>query len=256
MFPFDDVIMYTLNPGQFLVASSAIGSNSGVVNRSLDPENDKAWWSSPENRIIITVTSLRWRRNGRDSVSNHQPHDCLLNRLFRRRSKKTSKLRVTGVLSAPCWSHEPCYQGYAVPPACRHDKYDISCLETSSGFVFHMADSRFGPSQCEMALFCNYVSHWLGACLESALFHFEPYGRWKHFFINMSWMLCKKLDDLRVFLTCCVYRVQWAGRSTDCGDTQVDSRVFGTIAQTQSHHIALSDTKLNKRAAHTTDIGL
>ena len=28
-------------------------------------------------------------------VSNQQPHDCLLNRLFRRRSKKTSKLRVT-----------------------------------------------------------------------------------------------------------------------------------------------------------------
>ena len=35
--------------------------------------------------------------NGRDRVSNHQPHDCLLNRLFRRRSKKTSKLRVTGL---------------------------------------------------------------------------------------------------------------------------------------------------------------
>ena len=29
-------------------------------------------------------------------ASNHQPHYCLLNRLFRRRSKKTSKLRVTG----------------------------------------------------------------------------------------------------------------------------------------------------------------
>ena len=41
--------------------------------------------------------SLRWRHNGGDSVSNHQPHDCLLNRLFRRRSKKTSKLRVTGL---------------------------------------------------------------------------------------------------------------------------------------------------------------
>ena len=40
---------------------------------------------------------LHWRQNGRDSVSNHQPHDCLLNRLFRRRSKKTSKLRVTGL---------------------------------------------------------------------------------------------------------------------------------------------------------------
>ena len=41
--------------------------------------------------------TLRWRHNRRDSVSNHQPHDCLLNRLFRRRSKKTSKLRVTGL---------------------------------------------------------------------------------------------------------------------------------------------------------------
>ena len=39
----------------------------------------------------------KWRHNRRDSVSNHQPHDCLLNRLFRRRSKKTSKLRVTGL---------------------------------------------------------------------------------------------------------------------------------------------------------------
>ena len=41
--------------------------------------------------------TLRWRHNGRSSVSNHQPYDYLLNRLFRRRSKKTSKLRVTGL---------------------------------------------------------------------------------------------------------------------------------------------------------------
>ena len=40
---------------------------------------------------------LRWRHNGCDSVSNDQPHHCLLNRLFRRRSKKTSKLQVTGL---------------------------------------------------------------------------------------------------------------------------------------------------------------
>ena len=40
--------------------------------------------------------TLRWRHNGRDSVPNHQPHDCLLNCLFRCRSKKTSKLRATG----------------------------------------------------------------------------------------------------------------------------------------------------------------
>ena len=36
---------------------------------------------------------LQWRHNGCDCVSDHQPQDCLLNRLFRRRSKKTPKLR-------------------------------------------------------------------------------------------------------------------------------------------------------------------
>ena len=39
--------------------------------------------------------SLQWRYNGHDGVSNHQPHHCLLNRLFRLRSMKTPKLRVT-----------------------------------------------------------------------------------------------------------------------------------------------------------------
>ena len=53
------------------------------------------------NRVPIKqhgAKTLEWRHNERDSVSNHQPRDCLLNRLFRRRSKKASKLRVTG----PC----------------------------------------------------------------------------------------------------------------------------------------------------------
>ena len=53
----------------------------------------KCLWVRP----LVYAFSLRWRHNGRDSVSNHQPHDCLLNGLFRRRSKKTSKLRVTGL---------------------------------------------------------------------------------------------------------------------------------------------------------------
>ena len=35
-------------------------------------------------------TTLQWRHN-------HQPHDCLLNRLFGRRLQETSKLRVTGL---------------------------------------------------------------------------------------------------------------------------------------------------------------
>ena len=41
--------------------------------------------------------TLQWHRNERDSVWNHQPHDCSLKRLFRRRSMKTSKFRVSGL---------------------------------------------------------------------------------------------------------------------------------------------------------------
>ena len=44
---------------------------------------------------VLQINTLPWRHNDHDSVSNHQPHGCLLNRLFRRRSKNASKLRVT-----------------------------------------------------------------------------------------------------------------------------------------------------------------
>ena len=37
---------------------------------------------------LCIVSALQWRHNGHDGFSNHQPYDCLLNRLFRRSSKK------------------------------------------------------------------------------------------------------------------------------------------------------------------------
>ena len=48
-------------------------------------------------KCVQSITSLQWRHNGPDCVSNHQPHDCLLKPLIRRSSKQTSKLRVTGL---------------------------------------------------------------------------------------------------------------------------------------------------------------
>ena len=48
-------------------------------------------------RHMWQILTLLWRHNGRDGVSNHQPHDRLLNLLYRCRSKKTPKLRVTGL---------------------------------------------------------------------------------------------------------------------------------------------------------------
>ena len=45
-------------------------------------------------RIFYT---LQWRHNEPNGVSNHRLYECLLSRLFRPRSKKTSKLRITGL---------------------------------------------------------------------------------------------------------------------------------------------------------------
>ena len=54
------------------------------------------------NEIILFLTAptfhtLQWRHNGRDGVSNHRRLDCLLNRLFGCKSKKTLKVRVHGL---------------------------------------------------------------------------------------------------------------------------------------------------------------
>ena len=62
------------------------------IRRILGIRIPKVWKTTSKLAI-----SLRWRHNGCDSVSNHQPRECLLRRLIRRTSKKTSKLRVTGL---------------------------------------------------------------------------------------------------------------------------------------------------------------
>ena len=65
------------------------GGRWAVSGFNTKPQYPRSFWS--------LGSTLRWRHNGHDSVSNNQPQDCLLNRLFRRISKKTPKLRVTGL---------------------------------------------------------------------------------------------------------------------------------------------------------------
>ena len=47
--------------------------------------------------LVPAALTLQWRHNGSDGVLNHLSLDCLRNRLFWRRSKKASKLYVTGL---------------------------------------------------------------------------------------------------------------------------------------------------------------
>ena len=46
--------------------------------------------------LLMKMYILQWRHNGRNDISNYQPHHCLLNHLFRCRSMKISKLCITG----------------------------------------------------------------------------------------------------------------------------------------------------------------
>ena len=62
--------------------------------------------------MIDVLMTLRWRHNKRHGVSNHLCLDCLPNRLLRRRSKKTSKLRVAGfVRGIHRWSVDSSHKG-------------------------------------------------------------------------------------------------------------------------------------------------
>ena len=64
----------------------------------------RSWFGSGQCAFTLVcdcrqspLCSLQWHRNEHDSVSNNQPHDCLLNRLFGHNSTKTSNLRFTGL---------------------------------------------------------------------------------------------------------------------------------------------------------------
>ena len=49
------------------------------------------------NQTGCSCITLHWRHNDWGGVSDYQSHGCLLSHLFWRRSKKASKLRVTGL---------------------------------------------------------------------------------------------------------------------------------------------------------------
>ena len=60
------------------------------------------WWTALVTLVHMwgrqdIIYLLLWRHNERVGVSNHRCLDCLFNCLFRRRSNKTSKPRVTGL---------------------------------------------------------------------------------------------------------------------------------------------------------------
>ena len=69
------------------------------------PEECDCLINKPAQYIAVTKTvwdrrrPWQWRHNERDGASSHEPHQCLLDRLFCSRSKKTLNLRVSGLVA-------------------------------------------------------------------------------------------------------------------------------------------------------------
>ena len=83
--------------GYNIVDSCIISFNLNCIMQLKQFYNIATKVSSSKQCYYFWWSTLHWRHNEHDGVSNHQPHGCLLNRLFRRRSKKTPKLRVTAL---------------------------------------------------------------------------------------------------------------------------------------------------------------
>ena len=147
------------------------------------------------------MRALHWHHNDHDGVSNHQLHGCLLNCLFRCRSKKTSKLRITGL----CEGNSPglensLHKGPVISGKCFH-------LMTSSwGIHLSLMDSSHkGPvmqihyafyllivwtpcKQCSYQWYEMHDSHLMSLCNAHMLYSY----------INNWWYtaaLCYGLSD-------------------------------------------------------------
>ena len=99
--------MYEVHsPILFSVTSLALGqsydcpSASEVTLDNMNKINQNQTTKKHKTAQTVCIPLL-WRHDGHDGVSNHQSHDCLFNRLFRRWSKKTPKLHVTAFVRGP-----------------------------------------------------------------------------------------------------------------------------------------------------------
>ena len=100
--------------------------------------------------FVISACTIQWRHNGCDGVSDHQPHECLLNR-FRRRSNKTSKLYVTGL----CVGNSPVTGEFPTQRANNAENVSIWWRH------HELPPSKYnGTITPQYPVECNYLSKW------------------------------------------------------------------------------------------------
>ena len=163
------------------------GGARGTVNQCHDIDLVLSWYFGP---------TLRWRNNEHDGVSNHQPHDCLLNRLSRRRSKKTPMLRVTGL----CEGNSPVTGEFPAQRA--SDAENVSIWWRHHGKIIYKYPSLYSGIIPEIVDIQDLFSH-----------SFQPscqLKKWRWLIINQITQI-KMLLRLRYFLsTTMILSSQWS----------------------------------------------
>ena len=84
--------------------------------------------------LCVFTKPLGRRHDEHEGASNHRCLDCFLDRLFRRRSKKTSKLRVTGL----CEGNPPLTGGFPLKRPVTWMMFPFDDIIMSYNDIVHM----------------------------------------------------------------------------------------------------------------------
>ena len=126
-------------------------------------QNELQQWKVCFNMDRVTSPSytIQWRHNERDGVSNHRRFDCLFNCLFRWRSKKASKLHVTGLCQGnpPVAGRFPSQRSSSAKMFLFDDVIVYTKLQTYfPSIVIDWTECMFNPRKCSCIAYTAF--HW------------------------------------------------------------------------------------------------
>ena len=159
-----------------------LGIDLIYVSKRVSPEK----WQVCRQASAWYRVALQWRHNDHDGVSNHQTRGCLLNRLFRRRSKKTSKLRITGLCAGN--SPGPVNSPHKGPVTRKMFPFDdvimgtASCQEVDYGSTKWCHDSRY-------VMVWHFFRHWSDTVV--CLYRLNMENSFKSKYLTMVFDECK-----------------------------------------------------------------
>ena len=138
------------------------------------------------------IQPLQWHHNERDGISNHRPHYCLLNCLFSRRSKKTSKLCVTGL----CEGNSPVTGEFPTQRVSNAENVSI-------WWHHHVYVACFGVPNMLSHSLCTSITQ---SCLFSICIHSKPQARYSAIVICMHIHIKDWFDNIQLILHFSLYR--------------------------------------------------